>query len=429
MEQSSGPAVAPVRRRGIFYGWWVVTAATITSALSAGAYFQGFSAFFLPLLFEFGGSRTALSFTASLARVETGLMGPITGYLTNRFGPRRVMLAGAITMGLGYLILSRVSSVGALYAVYVPMVALGANWGFGQPAFTAVANWFIRKRGMAIGIAVSGTGIGSLLVSVVALLIQMYGWRATMIVLGFAVWTIGIPMALVMRHRPEQYGMLPDGDTPEQFQKHEREASAHEVDFTAKQALRTPAFWLLAVSFALRNLINSSIGVHFIPAMEDKGFSISFAALMLGMIGVVGTVGRLGTGFLGDRLERRYIISIVLAMVAISMFFLSRATQTWEIILFVLLFAPAQGGAVSEQLAIRGEYFGRRSFGTIGGLMSVVQLLGALTGPIYAGYIHDVTGSYSIAFATYAATTLVAVVTILLAKRPKPPAQPASAAS
>ena len=183
-------------------------------AMTSGINFHGFGNFIIPLSKEFGWNRTVVSTIFSLARLEAGFIGPLEGWLVDRIGPRKLMLVGIPLMGLGFILLSRVNGLLTFMLVYVLGVTLGNSVGMHTPASAAVANWFTRKRGLAFGIMWSGVGLGGLMVPVLGWAIEEFGWRQASVMVGIFVVVVGIPVASIMRHRPEQYGLLPDGDKP-----------------------------------------------------------------------------------------------------------------------------------------------------------------------------------------------------------------------
>ncbi len=231
-----------VRRPKVFYGWWIALGACASQAVNSGLFFTGFGAFFLPILNEFGTSRAALSGAVSLSRVQTGILGPFEGWLVDRFGPRRVMYVGVTIMGTGYLLLALVGNLTLFYLVFVFGLAAGASLGFGPPPSAAVANWFRRKRGLAFGIYAAGTGVGALMVPGVAFLIAFFGWRGAAAALAFVVFALGYPLASMMRHRPEQYGMVPDGEPATSTPAQATTRAGSEINMTLRQAVRTTAF-------------------------------------------------------------------------------------------------------------------------------------------------------------------------------------------
>ena len=408
----------------IFFGWWIVIASTFGFALNAGLYFYGFGSFFIPLQETFNVGRASLSGAFALARLETGLLGPIEGYVVDRFGPRKIMLLGVFMQGLGFIILSRVNTITEFYIVFVFLLALGSALGFSQPLLAVLANWFINKRGLVMGIATSGIGIGGLFVPILAWIIVTSGWRPAMIFAGVVTWVAGIPLALVMRHRPEQYGYLPDGAsvhnaTIDVANDHDSSNDQEpELEFTARQALRTKAFWLLGIAFSLRVMVSGSMVIHLIPYLEDSGMSKELAALALGSLAMTSVIGRLGFGWLGDRFDRKNMVLVALAVMGFSMLILAFATRTWHIVAFFILYAPSYGGLAAMMHAIRGDYFGRTAFATISGFMATLMAVGTIIGPVFAGYVFDVTGSYRIAFITFGIATFAALALIVATKKP-----------
>lgn len=411
-------------RLHIFYGWWIVLAGTVGMVLQGGLYFYGFSVFFVPLVNEFGWTRAAISGVFSLSRLESGLAGPVEGYLTDRFGPRKLMFLGIVLMGLGFVLLSRVDSIVLFYIVFIFMVALGTSLGTQTPVATAIGNWFIRKRGLAFGVYHVGVGVGGLVVPLLAWLITQTGWRTAAVVIGVVVWVCGIPLSMIMRHKPEQYGYLPDGDTvarSESTPSHAREAgkaSLSEMDFTPVEALKTSAFWLLSFAFALRITATNGVALHLIPYLVDVGFTPEMAAMLLGAVGVMSILGRGGIGWLGDVLDKRYVLAVSHGVIALGILLLMGVQSLWSAALFLIVFTPPYGGAIPLSFAIRGEYFGRKAFGTISGFFGIVQMLGTVGGPLLAGYIFDVTGSYHLAFLLFIVICVLSLVLVLLARRP-----------
>jgi len=421
----------------IFYGWWIVLGCTIAFSLSGGFYFYGFSNFFMPIIKEYGWSRAVVSGAFSLSRIEGGLLGPVGGFLVDKFGPRKMMISGVILMGAGFFLLSRIDSLIAFYLVFILCIAVGSTLGLHQASVVAVVNWFIKKRGTALGIGLSGVGLGGLLVPVIAWFIVQYGWRPAAIITGLLLYLIGIPVALVMRHRPEQYGYLPDGETreeditreePEIAQADrpvfsaltEERVSTGDTYFTPRQALRTTIFWLLALIFGLRGLVISAVVVHQIPFLTGLGISHQLAATMLGTLAMISIVGRVGFGRLGDIFDKRYVMAICLALIALGCFILANTQTWWHVIPFLIIYSPGYGGGAALVHAIRAEYFGRQHFGTIMGFMDLAQMFGIVLGPVFAGWVFDVTGSYRIAFITFAIAAAIAMLLILFARRPSP---------
>ncbi|MFC1983184.1 MFS transporter [Chloroflexota bacterium] len=419
----------------IFYGWWIVLASTIAFAFEGGVYFYGFSAFFMPLVNEFGWSRAAISGAFSFSRLEGAIIGPIGGFLIDKFGPRKIMFLCIIMMGSGFILLSRIDSLVTFYLVFILLIAMGATVGIQQATVVAIVNWFIKKRGTAMGIGLSGVGVGGVIVPALAWLIIQYGWRQTAVITGLTILAIGIPLSLVMRHRPEQYGLLPDGETKQENETQresevakieprsprtssEEPTGTADIDFAPRQALRTKTFWLLVIALGSRQLTSSAVVIHQIPFLIDLGISPDLAAAMLGSMAIISIVGRLGFGRLADIFETKYLMAICLALIALGCFILANAQTLWHVIAFLIIYAPGYGGGSTLMMTIRGEYFGRRHYGTISGFMDIFQAFGLVLGPVFAGWIFDVTGSYWIAFTACAVVAAIGMILMLIVKRP-----------
>ena len=422
----------------IFFGWWIVAGSVLARSLSGGLNAYGVSAFFLPLAEEFGTGRAALSGAISLSRLEAGLIGPVEGYLVDRFGPRKLMFAGIFLMGLGFILMSQINSLALFYVVYIVGITLGSSIGIGFPTQVAVANWFRRKRGIAMGIAGSGVGLGGVIVPFLAWAIANFGWRSAAIVVGLIIWAFGFPIATLMRHRPEAYGYLPDGDvaprqtspTAEAHSNHAEIRSANTVadeeeSFTVMEAMRTKAFWLISIGFSLRLMVTSAVVIHQIPFLIGMGIAPEVAGAILGSLGVVSIAGRFGFAFLADRMEPRYLTALCCALLAAGMFILMNSTTTWHLILYIAVYAPGYGGLTSLMPIMKANYFGPKSFGQVLGISGLVQMVGTVSGPFLAGLVYDLTGSYQIAFFTFAIAGLLAMIIFLVSRRPTKRSTPA----
>ena len=323
---------------------------------------------------------------------------------------------------------------------------------------TTVANWFIRRRGTAFGLLRSAVAVGAAGVIAVAWFIELYGWRAAFVASGIGTLVVGIPTALVMRHRPEQYGMLPDGDTRELRRDRPQEVSGgadgeagrsdapgaadadgraltaasagvedagalsepvdEDIGMTVMQALRSRPFWALSFGFAIRLMVTGAATLHAISIVEDMGHSGATAAAVLGSMGMVSIIGRLGGGFLNDALGTKVVAVGSVCTLAISCLIIAFAQELWHVFLFVALYAPSYGCSAATMPAIKGDYFGRRSFGTILGLSGMVQMAGSVFGPFYAALVFDVTGSYRFAFLSFSVLLLISAALFMSLSRP-----------
>ena len=416
-----------VKKGRLFYGWWIVSACAALNFYVGGVFFYGFGAFFDPIRNHFGWSYAAVSFGNSIQRLEGGIAAPVVGFLFDRFGPRKLMLFGLTVAGLGFISFSYVNSLWMYYLSFA-IVSIGFSTGGAGIAQATVVNWFIRRRTLAIALMMAGFGLSGSLVPVVLRVIDSIGWRDSLMYIGFGVWLVGLPVAFMMKHRPEKHGLLPDGDAMEAHslppdesgaleQPIVRKPALPETNFTAKEALRTRAFWLIAVTYSIQVLATSAVFVHVIPHLTLLGMRDISGYVLMGMT-IMSLFGRLGFGFLGDIKDKRHLLVVTLILQCIGMLILANISSWWLIIPFLLTYAPAYGGPIPMRPAIIGQYFGRKSFGAIQGLMHTVTVVGGVIGPIFAGWMCDLNGSYYLGFMILAFTSLAAIPAILAAKRP-----------
>ncbi|MEC9365701.1 MAG: MFS transporter [Chloroflexota bacterium] len=407
-------------KSGFFYGWWICIGGAFVMAMSSGINFHGFGNFIIPLSKEFGWSRTTVSAVFSLARLEAGFIGPAEGWAVDRMGPRKLMLVGIPLMGIGFVLLSQVSGLFTFMLVYILGITLGNSLGMHVPASAAVANWFNRKRGLAFGIMWSGVGLGGLLVPALGWAIDAYGGRDASILVGVLVILVGFPIAALMRHRPEQYGFLPDGEkVPNQSSKESGLVlEVEDADFTAREALQTSSFWYLSLSIMARSLVTGGVGLHLVPYFIGLGASPVEAATYAGSVGVISIPGRFGLSYLGDYFNRRYMMAISLLFMTASIVLLATADSLSSSIPGLVAYSISQGGISVIPQAIIADYFGRKAFATISGFRSSIQMVGIIIGPVVSGFVYDKTGSYEWAFLGFAAASIVSMFLVIMALPP-----------
>jgi len=412
------------RRKKVFYGWWIVAACFIVYMWGAGTFFYGFTAFFDHIKNDFNWGATVVSVAFALRSMESGLADIFVGFLVDRFGPRGVMTVGITSMGAGFICLAFIDSLWSFFGSVV-LIAIGLSCCLGPVGVTAVVNWFVRKRGLATGILVAGAGAGGLLVPLISKSIDLTGWRDTAIILGVATWLIGIPLTRVVRHKPEQYGYLPDGDQPgeevPEIAAQQSELTGYE--FNVREALKTRAFWLLAMSYATALSALMAVTPHIMPYLksDDVGISEGTAAFMVTLMTISSIPGRLGFGWLGDHFSKRYVIAVCFSLQAAAVLFFATCSSLWMAILFVCMFGPAYGGSIPLRAAIQADYFGRKAFGAIFGITMAIGVFVGMASPIFAGVMVDATDSYRIAWVVLGLVAATAIPLILLAR---PPASP-----
>ncbi|MSQ41075.1 MAG: MFS transporter [Dehalococcoidia bacterium] len=420
-----------IRKVKIFYGWWIVLAGTAMFTLLGAISYYGTGVFFESIRSEFGWKAAALGGALSVARVEGGVLAPLMGYLIDHYGPRKLMLVGVLVGGAGYMLLSRTQNLIYFYIVFILVVQGGLSAGMGNAPSTAIANWFRRKRSLAMGISNLGVSFGGLLARPLASVILQYGWRRAFLVAGGAIWVVGFPMAFIVRHKPEPYGYLPDGDSPDPTPSakeasgaapEEKRASLEpETEFSPRQALRTMAFWTLALMFSSRQLVTGSVALFLVPLLQERGMSLLDAAGVLSLMALIGMPGRVGFAWLGDKMDKRWVIAFCFVFQAVGLILFTALGGTIGIVFFLTLYSPAYSGVLPLIPAIQADYFGRKWFATIRGMMSPITTVVAVASPLVMTSIKDITGSYEGAFAVMGVANVLALVFILITRRPKDP--------
>lgn len=426
-----------IHPKRVFFGWWIVVAGFTMQFLNGGLLFNGFGAYFVLLQAEFGWNKTVLSGAFALTRAESGVLGPLEGWLIDKMGPRAMVRVGLLIFGGGFMLLSLVNSVTTFYLVFV-LMALGSSLGGFMAMSTAVAHWFVKRRATAMGIAMTGMGVGGLLVPGLAWFLNHYGWRAGAFWSGVIILAVGLPMAQLLRHKPEQYGYLPDGAPSQPAQAvgklgeaarpGGRVGSSGETGFTVRQALRESSFWLISAGHSAALLVVGAVMVHLIPhAVEKVGLSLETAAMCVSVLTAMDITGRLLGGFLGDRISKR--LGIVGCMIghASALALLAFATNIGMVLGFAVVHGLAWGVRGPLLMSLRADYFGRRAYATIYGFSSIITMVGMTLGPIVAGYMADRLGDYRIGFLILAGLAAVGSVMFLMARKPKLPVRAATA--
>ncbi len=401
----------------IYHGYWVLLGASLLHFLDSGIYFYGFSVFYTPIMVEFGWSAAAVAGAISFSRLEGGLEGPIVGYLIDRFGARKVLAFGVLLTGLGYMAMIYVDSIWMLYVVYGGILSIGYNTGFTHSLSSIITNWFIKKRGRAMSIYALAAGIGgAIAVPLMSKSILLYGWRTTAIFCGLAFWIAGFPAAYIFRNKPEDMGLLPDGETKAVTASGSDPPIVTEPEMTTMEALKSVTFRRLLLAESLRTFLLGSIVLHQIPHLINIGIEESTAAGILGLMIFVSIPGRLIFGFLGDYFERRKIVAVTMILQGIAVLILGYATSIIHVYIFVAIYGLTYGGCIPLLMAFRGDIFGRKNFAQMSGIMSPFRMIGNVIGPVLAGYIFDVTGSYRIAFTFFTVLAILSGISFYFVK-------------
>ncbi|NQW22582.1 MAG: MFS transporter [SAR202 cluster bacterium] len=425
----------PSRLSGVFYGWWLVGISGFVMVISTVPLFHAMSLWAVALEREFGWSRAQLGFALTFTRVEGGLMGPLEGYLTDKVGTRRMVFIGLTILGGAFVFFGQVQNLWMFYLAYV-LMAVGQGLGSWIPVMTLLTRWFSRRRSMAIGWSNMGSRAGALiLVPLIAWSIDpdqdRLGWRMTATVLGVFMIVVAGPISRLIRNQPQDMGLLPDGEKPAAVGTAAADAAASlsDADFTAKQAVRTPAFWLIAFGHGFTSMVIIAIMAHLGLLMSDKGFEVQDTAFVVSVYTGVAMVFQLVGGYVGSRIPIRLALACFTCLQALGVIVLVFADSLPMFYVFAMVFGAGFGGRNPLTVAIRGEYFGTASFGKILGLSTVPMNLLLLIAAPLVGWMRDVQGNYTDGFIVMILANFVGAVCFILARRPeiKPASEPATA--
>jgi MFS family permease len=406
--------------RGSFYGWWIVGSSFVILFVTVGIGLYVPPVFLIPLQEHFGWSRAAIATGSAIAAIVSGIVSPLVGVWIDRYGSRTVMTAGALLMGGAFALFSLMDSLWELYAFNM-LAAVGITCVAWIPNQTLISNWFERRRGLAMGIALTGIGFGGLLMApCAALLIARLGWRLAFAALSAFILVVVVTAVLaVVRSRPGDMGLLPDGEITSAVRAGASAGREVGAGFDLPQALKTRAFWVLSVGNFLGVFASLSIVGHLVACLRDAGFESHVAAASLGLAVGVSVVGRVLVGFLADRLSKRNMASGASALCAVAPLLLLSVRSVGALPAFVITFGLGLGGVAVMIPLLVGECFGLLAFGKILGVIMISGTLGGAAGPVLTGRIFDVTGSYSLAFMLHAVVFLAAALAFYLLPRPE----------
>ncbi len=407
----------------VHYGWWMATIGIVVNGF--GSVRQAtVPIFFLPVYQELGVSRAALAFIFSIARLEGGIEAPIAGWIIDRFGPRLPTVIG-ITMGsLGFMLLATAQNYWAYALIYLLMISPSSNIA-GAHAMHAVANlWFVRYRTRVLSLFSGSIRLGTAVSTpIIAFIVLNHGWRNGAVFAALVTLIVTLPVALFIRRTPESMGLLPDGgrlgDVSSERGHSKAETTATRelpADFTFKEALHTPSYWIIAFSTMVRLSLNQGVRVHIIPIFVWKGLSEQAGANLLGLLAFTAVPLILMFGWLGDRFNKAPILLLGHVGTVAAMLVIVNFSGIFALLVFALLMALGESTAPVNH-SIIGEYFGRKAFATLNGLLQTVGMIGLAT-PVFAGWVFDMTDSYANALLTFAAVAGIAIVALLFLRRP-----------
>ncbi len=424
--------VQSLRKGRIFYGWWIVVVCIVVTMLHAGASFYAFSRFLPTLLDEFESGATVIAGAASLYMLVVGLTGPIAGKLTDKYGPKKLIVVGAVIGAGGLMLLGVANAVWHLYVFYF-VVGIGMSGAGFVPVGVAISNWFDRRRGVAMGITMAGVSLGAIVIAPLAhYLIVGTGWRMAFVILGaMCAVLIVIPVMFVMRNRPEDMGLLPDGARPvvngEVSERHSMSdpsgpggiSNTDESSWTLSMAFRSLPFWLVLATFFFAGIVVAGVLQHEVNILKGMGIPLAAASFALGLTGGIGGVGKVLFGFVADRFTPKYASILCIALQIVGLIILMMTHTTAMVWVFVFVYGFAMGGWLTLEPLITGQFFGMASFGTIFGWVLAAAAVGSGLGPIIMGAIYDATGDYFVGLVIFLGAYITSMTAILLARKPK----------
>lgn len=400
----------------VYYGWRMVGLVSVIRIVGGGLHQFGFTVFFLPISQDLGISRAATSLAFSLSRAQGAIEAPLVGYLIDRYGPRPIMVTAVFLAGLGYILLSWADSYASFMIVYLGVISLAFVAGFVHSPMVVANSWFIRQRARAMTVVSAAVPIGGALISpLLAIGVSSIGWRWAAFLSGCVFLLVCLPLTFHLKRSPESMGLLPDGeatalneDADSSIRSADRNAKG---DFTSRQAMKTWMFWVLVAAMTARVTCYSAATVHFIPLMVWKGMSESAAASLLGIFALVNLVAHFVLGWIADRVNKPKLLAACHLLPAVSVVPLLFDSAHYQLWLFAIGFTLLDASFPIVWATV-GDFFGRRHFATIRGMMSFFYMWGSFAGPVLAGVIYDKTQTYWIVLWIF--LTLLIVATLLV---------------
>ncbi len=415
-----------------FYGWYIVGIGFLSIFVGVGATIDALAVFVKPMSESLGWTRTSIMGAYTVGAVASALVSPIVGRFIDKYGARVLMPVSALIGGGLLIAVSRVNSVWQFYLFF------GIGLGIARPCFsmvsamTTVSNWFIVKRGRALAITTMGAGISALVViPFTQYFVTNMSWRTAWVVLGLMTFTLlALPSAIIIRRRPEDMGLLPDGgsinriirkNVPGVDERKTEEPTEIEVNWTAREAMRTRAFWFLLVSQILTTFAFMGIWLNAIASFTDQGISPAHAALAVGSISITSIPSRVVWGLIAEKFDLRFCSIASFIGLAASILIIMVADTIFIALVGILLNGLFFGGVIVLQTVVWPEYYGRFALGAIQGYTELFRVIGFAGGPLLAGIMYDKTGSYYVAFTAFALSCIIATLFMFFAKPPIKP--------
>lgn len=412
-----------VRLSTLYYGWIVIGALAITEPISWGILFYGFGAMLTPIQQEMGWSQTQLTGAFSLMLLVSGVMAVPVGRWLDQHGARGLMTLGSCLATIAIIAWAQVQTLFGFYLIWIAIGVICAMILY-EPAFAVAATWFVRQRSQALTLLTLGGGLASVIfVPLITWLVQLYGWRTSLWILAGVLAIITIPLhALVLRRGPASMNLFPDGDLAPNTEAINASSELQKIHSVARSisvgvAMKDNAFWWLSLAFTLSTLSSIALSVHLLPYLTSQSYPVSFAALAASVLGGSQIPGRLIFGPLSSRLSLRLITAILFAMMTMGLLILLFAPTAWVILVGAVLFGMGSGASSPARAGLVAEFYGIANYGTINGVMTLVQTLARSGAPVAMGIIYTWTGGYTVVFWVLILGAAIAVGAILAARK------------
>ena len=404
------------KKSRVFYGWFIVAALIVIWTFIAGIAHTSFTSYIEPITTLFGWTYTQITFAASLRAVMLMLLVPVGGLLSDRWGARKLIFAGITIVCLGFFILSRINSLSQFYLCFI-LIGIGYSTSTSAIPQAVVGRWFRKKMSLATGILMMAGGTAGLTVPLVTRVIDMYGWQTAMAIFGVGLWILLSPLSLIIRHSPEPYGYLPDGDTVDDtvYNQNTGQIPDTNVNTGVRQFLKNRVFWHITLAYTLHIMAGTALTVHSMPYLSTISIDRTISSFVAGALSIVGVFGRLGFGFFGDKYNRRWLAATGTILVSISLLILSiiTASSTWLIVPAVILFGVGYGGTITMHSVLLRENFGTINLGSVIGFSVGITAIGLMVGPPLASWLYESFGNYRITWLVLTGITVISIISQL----------------